>query len=111
MKSNKYTGKYAEMAEQFRKDGCDEYTIEKFIRREMEADEFERGHGTTDIEAVRAWKIIPEEMKQEYLNNAFCRNCGVGSFKAGYNLRMDKFGIVIEGNCARCGKSIARCCY
>ena len=24
------------MAEQFQKDGCDEYTIEQFIRREME---------------------------------------------------------------------------
>ncbi len=36
----KYTGKYIEMAEQFRKDGCDEYTVEKFIRQEMEMDEF-----------------------------------------------------------------------
>lgn len=29
----KCTGKYKEMAEQFWKDGCDEYTIEKFIRQ------------------------------------------------------------------------------
>jgi len=27
------TGKYKQMAEEFRKDGCDKYTIEKFIRR------------------------------------------------------------------------------
>ena len=25
-----YTGKYKQMAEEFRKDGCDKYTIEKF---------------------------------------------------------------------------------
>ena len=36
-----YTGKYKEMAEQFRKNGLDEYTIERFIRQEMESDKFE----------------------------------------------------------------------
>lgn len=40
MAKKKYEGKYADMAEQFRKDGCDEYTVEKFIRQEMEMDEF-----------------------------------------------------------------------
>ncbi|MBD5543839.1 MAG: hypothetical protein HDR01_06285 [Lachnospiraceae bacterium] len=39
----KCTGKYKEVAEQFWKDGCDEYTIEKFIKQEMEADEFRKG--------------------------------------------------------------------
>ena len=34
------TGKYKEMAEQFRKNGCDEYTIERFILQEMVADKF-----------------------------------------------------------------------
>lgn len=36
----KYKGKYKEMAEQFRADGCDDYTIEKFILQEMEMNEF-----------------------------------------------------------------------
>lgn len=44
-----YIGKYKKMAEEFRKDGCDEYTVEKFIRQEMEADEFRKGKNTTDI--------------------------------------------------------------
>lgn len=39
MAKKKYKGKYAEMAERFRKDGCDEYTVEKFIRQQMEEDE------------------------------------------------------------------------
>lgn len=35
---------------------CDEYTIEQFIRREMETDGFTKGGGTTDLEAVKLWK-------------------------------------------------------
>jgi len=55
----KYTGKYKEMAEQFRKDGADEYTIEKFIWEEMERDEFRKGEGTTELEAYKVWKRWP----------------------------------------------------
>lgn len=51
------------MAEQLLKDGCDEYTIEKFIQQEKDADEFARNEGTTDIEAVRLWKSYPNEAK------------------------------------------------
>ena len=40
------------MAEQLQKDGCDEYMIERFIRQEKDADEFDKNEGTTDIEAV-----------------------------------------------------------
>ena len=85
-----YKGKYKEMAEQFRKDGCDEYLVEKFIRQQMEEDEFAKGEGTTDLEAVRLWKTYPEEAKDMWLHNAFCANCGVASFKPGYSLRKDK---------------------
>lgn len=105
-----YTGKYKEMAEQFRKDGCDEYTIEKFIRQEMEDEKFAKGEGTTDIEAIRHWKNYSDEIKEMWLYNAFCINCGNTSFKPGYNLRKDKFGVVIEGFCAKCGERIVRCC-
>ena len=107
----KYEGKYVQMAEEFRRDGLDEYTIEKFVRREMEDDEFEKGHGTTDIEAVRMWKETPDDVKEMILNNAFCVDCGETSFQPGYNLRMDKFGVVIEGHCAKCGGEISYCCY
>jgi len=105
-----YIGKYKEMADQFRKDGCDEYTIEKFIRQEMETDEFAKGNGCTDIEAVKLWRSYPDDIKQIWLNNAFCINCGNASFKKGYNLRRDKFGVVIEGHCSKCGEKIVRCC-
>jgi hypothetical protein len=106
----KYTGKYKKMAEEFRKEGCDDATIEKFIRREMEDDEFQKGDGTTDIAALKLWKEYPENAKQMWLHNAFCSKCGNTSFKSGYNLRIDKVGVVIQGYCAKCGSKIARVC-
>lgn len=106
----KYTGKYKEMADAFRKDGVDEKTIERFIREEMESDEFHKGDGATDIGAVRLWETYPQEAKDMWLHNAFCSNCGMTSFAPGYNLRKDKFGVVIQGKCAKCGQPIARVC-
>ena len=106
----KYTGKYKEMADQFRRDGADEYTIEKFIRQEMEADEFRKGEGTTDLNAYKEWKGWSEERRELYLHNAFCRNCGVTSFPPGYEIRKDRFGLIVQGVCANCGAKIARTC-
>ena len=103
-----YTGKYKKMAEQFRADGCDEYTVEKFIREEMEADEWKTSEGTTDFVALKEWGELPEKEKHILLTNAYCSNCGVVSFAPGYNIRKDKWGLVIEGTCTKCGKAIAR---
>lgn len=110
----KYTGKYKEMADQFRKDGADEQMIERFIREEMEADAFAKGKGTTDINAYKEWMSLPERAREMYLNNAFC-TCGdngsyVTSFAPGYTIRKDRYGLIIEGVCVRCGKQIARVC-
>ena len=49
-------------------------------------------------------------LKEIWFHNAFCINCGKVSFKPGYSLRKDKFGVVIEGFCAKCGERIIRCC-
>ena len=81
------------------------------IRQEMEQDEFERLSGTTDPEALKEWETWPEDKRQLFLNNALCPNCGVSSFASGYNIRKDRFGIVIEGVCDKCGQNIVRCCY
>lgn len=104
----KYEGKYKEMVEQFKADGCDDATIEKFIRQEMERDEFRKGEGTTELDAYREWMKLPEDVRNMYLGNAFCANCGVGTFAKGYNVRKDKYGIVIEGVCSKCGQKIAK---
>lgn len=103
-------GKYQRMAEHLRHDGCDEYTVDKFIHQEMEMDEFRKGEDTTDIEAIRLWNSYPDEAKEMWLHHAFCRTCGTACFKPGYNLRRDKLGVIIEGNCNKCGRKIVRCC-
>ena len=104
-----YTGKYARMAERFRADGCDNAMIERFVQEEMEADAFRVGEGTTDLDAFRKWMEIPENIREKnYLHKAFCRNCGISSFAGGYNVRQDRYGLILEGNCAKCGAKVAR---
>lgn len=93
--------KYEGMARQMRADGVDE---------EGAKDEFRRGRGTTDIEAARLWKNMPESIRQLLLGNAFCPNCGTTSFASGYSLRMRDGFVLIEGRCATCGAEIARLC-
>ena len=44
--------------------------VEKFIREEMERDEFRNGEGITDLEAYKIWKRWSEERRQMYLHNA-----------------------------------------
>ena len=93
--------KYDEMAQQMRVDGVDE---------EGAKDEFLRGCGTTDIEAARTWRGMPESIRQLLLGNASCPNCGTASFASGYSLRMRDGFVLIEGRCATCGAEIARLC-
>ena len=102
--------KYEEMAHQMRADGVDEEMIERFVAEERAEDEFRRGRGTTDIEAVRVWKGMPKSIRQLLLGSAFCHNCGTASFASGYSLRMRDGFVLIEGRCARCGAEIARLC-
>lgn len=63
--------------------------------------------------ALAAWNVIRDEEKRILLNNAWCSGCHDpnASFARGYTLRADKFGIVIEGKCAKYGCAIARCGY
>lgn len=106
----KYTGKYKKLADQFRADGFDEAMIERFIREDMERDEFERNRETTDLAAYREWQSWSEARRQMYLGNAFCSKCRVTSFASGYTIRKARFGLIVEGKCVVCGSRIARCC-
>ena len=68
--------KYEEMARQMRADGVSEEMIARFVAEEMEEDEFRRGKGVTEIEALRERRKIPEHIRKLLLANAFCHNCG-----------------------------------
>ena len=107
----KYEGKYQKMAESFRKDGLDEYSIEKFIRQEMELDEFAKGRGITDLQTAKEFNALPEDEKILATSHVFCPDCGDTSIKKGFAIRKDKFGLVLEGECSKCGKPVTRCVY
>ena len=63
-----------------RADGVSEETIARFVAEEMEEDEFRRGKGVTEIEALRERRRIPEHIRRLLLANAFCHNCGTTEF-------------------------------
>ncbi len=41
-------------------------------------------------------------------HNAVCLNCGAASFPKGYSIRKEKYELVKEGVCDKCGERIAR---
>lgn len=102
--------KYEEMALQMRADGVSEKTIARFVAEEMEEDEFRRGKGVTEIEALRERRKIPEHVRKLLLANAFCHNCGTTEFAPGYTLHMRHGRVLVEGCCAKCGAEVARLC-
>ena len=89
--------KYEEMARQMRADSISEKMIARFVAEETEEDEFRRGKGVTEIEALREWKRIPEHIRRLLLANAFCHNCGTTEFAPGYTRRMRLGRVLIEG--------------
>ena len=102
--------KYEEMARQMKANGVSEETIARFVAEEMTEDEFRRGKGVTEIEALREWRKTPEHIRKLRLANAFCYNCGTTEFAPGYTLRMRHGCVLIEGCCTKCGAEVARLC-
>lgn len=102
--------KYEETTQQMRANSVSEEMIARFVAEKVEKDEFRRGKGVTEIEALREWRKIPEHIRKLLLVNAFCHNCGTTEFAPGYTLRMRHGCVLIEGCCAECGAEVARLC-
>ena len=102
--------KYEEMARQMRADGASEEIIARLVAEEMEEDEFRRGKGVTEVEALREWRKIPEHIRKLLLANASCHNYGTTEFAPDYTLRMRHGRVLIQGRCAKCGAEVARLC-
>lgn len=93
-----------------RADGVSEETIARFVAEEMEEDEFRRGKGVTEVEALREWRKIPEHIRKLLLANASCHNCGTTKFAPSYTLCMRHGRVLVRGCCAKCGAEVARLC-
>lgn len=63
----------------------------------------------SDIEAIREWNRIPEEMRKRLLQNVYCGNCGVTTIAPGYTITKEKgLGILLNGKCLKCGHDVCR---
>ncbi|OLO25604.1 hypothetical protein BTR23_24610 [Alkalihalophilus pseudofirmus] len=61
----------------------------------------------TDFDAIRKWKNVPKEYQEKLLDNVFCSTCGVTTI-VNYSIHDDSSGIVLKGECKKCGAAVAR---
>lgn len=72
-------------------------------------DDFDIHSNVTDITVYREWMKIPEDLRMRILNNGYCASChDVSSFAPNYAVRKDKYGMVLVGDCSKCGKRMVR---
>jgi predicted house-cleaning noncanonical NTP pyrophosphatase (MazG superfamily) len=62
----------------------------------------------SDIKALKKWSMIPDYEKELLLNNVYCHGCGTTTI-VDYCIINDRFGIVLQGKCEKCGASVTRC--
>lgn len=74
----------------------------------VEDDEVNQIGAVSDMKALKKWSKIPDDWKEALLNNVFCSKCGVTSI-VDYAVVSDKYGIVLQGKCTKCGSLVARC--
>ncbi len=60
-----------------------------------------------DMQAVKKWKKVPEQMQRQIVDNAFCTTCFVTTIE-NYTLHDDPQGLVLKGTCKKCGGKVAR---
>lgn len=60
------------------------------------------------FEAMKKWLAIPENNRNELMRNVWCTNCGNVTTIKNFTIKMDKFGIVLEGFCNKCENHVAR---
>ena len=73
----------------------------------VEDDEVNQIGSVSDMKALKKWSLIPDDLKETLLKNVFCTNCGVTT-TVDYAIVNDKYGIVLQGKCAKCGSAVAR---
>lgn len=61
----------------------------------------------SDIAALKKWNAIPPDMRARIVDNVFCSVCGLTTI-SDYSVTMDRYGILLTGECAKCGQPVAR---
>ena len=60
-----------------------------------------------DLKAMQKWNEISKEHQQLIIDNAYCNECFTTTI-VDFEIADDKYGVVLEGKCQKCGKDIAR---
>ena len=60
-----------------------------------------------DINALRKWNYIDKEHQKLIIENVFCRNCKVTTI-VDYSIIEDEYGVILKGQCKKCGNDVAR---
>ena len=60
-----------------------------------------------DFKATQKWLKISKNIQKQLIDNVFCSDCGVTTIVE-YTLNNDKFGVLLEGKCKKCGRDVAR---
>jgi len=63
---------------------------------------------TIDMKAAQKWSKIPKEIQQKLLDNVWCGGCKGSCTIVDYTMTNDKVGIVLRGQCKKCGGGVAR---
>lgn len=60
-----------------------------------------------DFKAAQKWAKIPKNVQEQFLKNVFCTTCSVTTI-VNYSLHNDKLGVLLKGQCKKCGKDVVR---
>ena len=58
--------------------------------------------------ALRFWKSWDDRAKTLVLNNVWCVSCRKGTTIVRFTGRIERADLILEGECIRCGGSVAR---
>ncbi|GAU76738.1 DUF1801 domain-containing protein [Fusibacter sp. 3D3] len=61
----------------------------------------------SDIKALKKWSKVPLNVQALLVGNVFCSKCGVTTI-VDYGIHEDRFGVVLNGFCQKCGGRVAR---
>ena len=59
------------------------------------------------LSAQEKWNRLNAEQQELVISNVFCGNCSLTTI-VDYTLKNDKYGVVLEGKCKKCGGAVAR---
>jgi hypothetical protein len=70
--------------------------------------EMKNDHEVISFTATKKWLSIPEETRRKLERNVWCATCLDVVQIEKYIVKESKAGIVLHGNCKKCGQEVAR---